>query len=86
MFLRSVQLLSALHTREQEAFLAPNFVARNLDLPRLDAASDWPLARSACHHLHKQLFADPGAARLKVTVAPFLRLAIVPQFIRGVWF
>lgn len=66
---------SALHTTEQElgraAILAPNFVPRNLDLPRLELASDWLAARSACHICIKQLRTD-GAGSLKGTVASFL--------------
>lgn len=44
--------------RRTAFFLAPNSVPRNLDLPRLKPASDWLLARSACHICIKQLFDD----------------------------
>lgn len=50
----SVQLTAPLSIQGNKswgrtAFLAPNLVPRNLDLPRLEVASDWLVARSACH-------------------------------------
>jgi len=39
---RSFALTSA---QQRSGILAPNYVPRNLDLPRLEALSDWLLAR-----------------------------------------
>lgn len=49
-------------------FLPPNFIPRNSDLPRLKAASDWLMARSACLICIKQLYGD-GSDLLKGTGA-----------------
>lgn len=49
-------------------FLPPNFIPRNSDLPRLKAASDWLMTRSACLICIKQLYGD-GSDLLKGTGA-----------------
>lgn len=51
-----------------ELFLPPNFIPRNSDLPRLKAASDWLMTRSACLICIKQLYGD-GSDLLKGTGA-----------------
>lgn len=75
LWLLSVHLRAALSIQENKswertAFLAPNFIPRNSDLPRLELVCDWLTARSACHICMKQLYTH-GAGLLKETVTLF---------------